>query len=241
MLTENPNPEEEPFVEQRVRKLITHIGVKLTILAGVPALEQDRFLEGVRRALRRWEWDTAFHTRLGNPDRQLYQMLKNAEGLRKQLNKIHIASVIGNPNLFLNVGAKLQDALVETSLTEKPLGTDDMRKTIILLIDAIECALDGRTRSIGALPGIEGYPGLDALVFGLESAAYRTGGKFTAHRKLGPKGTLVKALNEIRNCLRNSDITHGEIKAKCLPPPNQHRIATYERLLRAARETRRKR
>jgi hypothetical protein len=71
------------------------------------------------------------------------------------------------------------------------------------------------------------------LVFGLERAAQRAGGKFTVHRKHGEKGTLIRALEELRGRLVRTD--WGVSLADCLPSPDKHPITKYERIIRAAR------
>jgi hypothetical protein len=71
------------------------------------------------------------------------------------------------------------------------------------------------------------------LVFGLERAAQRAGGKFTVHRKHGEKGTLIRALEELRSRLVPTN--WGVSLADCLPSPDKHPITKYERIIRAAR------
>src|SRR5262249_46033795 len=88
-------------------------------------------------------------------------------------------------------------------------------------------------RTRGALSEIDGYPGLAVLVFGLERAARSLGGKFTVHRKHGEKGTLIRALEELRNGLGPAGL--GVSLADCLPTPGKHPITKYERIRRAAR------
>ena len=97
----------------------------------------------------------------------------------------------------------------------------DILSFVSSLLRAIERALEDRRTA-----------GLEALVFKLARAAYRADGKFTAHRKVGRKGSLIRALNEIKNRLPKIDNEFGAELAAALPAPDQHPVATYERLLR---------
>src|SRR5262249_15502551 len=97
------------------------------------------------------------------------------------------------------------------------------------LLRAIEDALEDRRTA-----------GLEALVFKLARAAYRADGKFTAHRRTERKGNLIKALDEIKNRLPSVH-EDGAKLADALPAPDRHPVATYERLLRRARPSRRTR
>jgi hypothetical protein len=81
---------------------------------------------------------------------------------------------------------------------------------------------------------VEGYPGLDALVFALEESARLAGGRFTVHRKLGAKGSLILMLDRLRNCLQ----TKPDLRrlAELIPVPGKHPVALYERALKEARK-----
>jgi hypothetical protein len=111
-----------------------------------------------------------------------------------------------------------------------------LRETISRLIDGLDDVMIGRgfLRARGALSEIDGYPGLAVLVFGLERAAQRAGGKFTVHHKHGEKGTLLRALEELRNRLVRTD--WGVSLADCLPSPGKHPITKYERIIGRARK-----
>jgi hypothetical protein len=220
----------EPELEQII---VDRIGGKLAGLARVAASKQEQFLSEIKRALSMWTWDVILHSKQGSPDRILYQMLQNAEALHDQLSDVVQAVETGESNLMLNVAVKLEGAL---AVGDPPASISDMCEHVSYLIDVISRAVLGRSRPRGALPGIPGYPGLDALVFRLERAARRAGGKFTAHRKFGGKGRLIDALNEMRVCLRA--IEGQEHLTESLPHLGSHPAATYEDILRAARANR---
>jgi hypothetical protein len=78
------------------------------------------------------------------------------------------------------------------------------------------------------------YPGLGELVYFLEQGAQRAGGSFSVHRKLGPKGSLIRALDWLRAHLVASGPPF-ERWAIDIPPPGKHPVALYERVLKAAR------
>jgi hypothetical protein len=106
-----------------------------------------------------------------------------------------------------------------------------IREAISLLVNWLEDASKGvrpRPREI------DGYPGLAALVFGLEHAAQVAGGKLTAHRRHGEKGTIIEALDELKRSLAMTDWGGG--LADCLPSPGKHPVSKYEHLLRDARK-----
>ena len=222
--------ENEP---DQANRLVEKVGPTIAALARVSTSKYPGFLPGVRRALRRWELEiifhaksgTPYHRRSGNPDRLLFQMLKNVQALHEQLNDIIENGYTGENNVLLNVGAKLEIELDE--LETGSVSLDEIERSICHLDIAISRAVGGATRPRGALPDVDRYPGLHSLVFNLEGIAQSSGGKFTADKKLG-KGTIVRAIDEIRSF---SD----ELGAHYLPAPDQHPVATYERLLSYAR------
>jgi hypothetical protein len=234
MLTKNSDS--KPAELEQAATLIDAVGRELVVLADVPTSKQDQFLDGVGRALSRWLLDVAFHSKEGNPSRLLYQMLGNAELLDNQLSEIVANSHLGQSGLWLNVGMRLQDALASTVFpnTADKLGVHEVHFVVRHLISGLEKAIEeGRTSPKGALPELNNYPGLGALAFGLARSAHLSGGKFTAHRKLEKKGSLVKALNLMREYLEKSQ--YGELLAEALPREDAHPVATYERLIRDAR------
>jgi hypothetical protein len=115
-------------------------------------------------------------------------------------------------------------------------------KELSALIDACNKTL-GAPRKTGRKRGsrnrgTERYPGLDELIWDLEITARCEGGGFTVHRKQGAKGTLIRALDWLRNrLLTDPDLKH---LADFIPPPGRHPVATYEYYVRVARDTARK-
>ena len=167
----------------------------------------------------------------------LHRMRRDAKSLRRQLAAFEQFDEI-NLALGLALGAKLElgAGLGRAKLGEGADWSPKLRKTISRLIDGLDDVIGPGFlvhRARGALSEIDGYPGLAVLVFGLERAAQRAGGKFTVHRKHGEKGTLIRALEELRGRLVPTD--WGVSLADCLPSPDKHPITKYERIIRAAR------
>ena len=170
-------------------------------------------------------------------DPALHRMRRDAKSLRRQLAAFEQFDEI-NLALGLALGAKLElgAGLGRAKLGEGADWSPKLRKTISRLIDGLDNVIGPGFlvhRARGALSEIDGYPGLAVLVFGLERAAQRAGGKFTVHRKHGEKGTLIRALEELRGRLVPTD--WGVSLADCLPSPDKHPITKYERIIRAAR------
>jgi hypothetical protein len=169
----------------------------------------------------------------------LHRMRRDAKSLRRQLAAFETELQIDEINLALGValGAKLElGDLGRAKLGEGADWSPKLRKTISRLIDGLDDVIAPGFpvhRAPSALSEIVGYPGLAVLVFGLERAAQRAGGKFTVHRKHGEKGTLIRALEELRSRLVLTD--WGVSLADCLPSPDKHPITKYERIIRAAR------
>jgi len=188
-------------------------------------------------ALRNWALAIS-HPKSHHPG--LDRMRRDAKSLRRQLAAFEQFDEI-NRVLGLALGAKLElgAGLGRAKLGE---GADwspklrELREKISLLIDGLDGVIGPGfliPRGRGAPSEIDGNPGLAVLVFGLERAAQRAGGKFTAHRKHGEKGTLIRALEELRSRLVLTD--WGVSLADCLPSPDKHPITKYERIIRAAR------
>ena len=170
-------------------------------------------------------------------DPALHRMRRDAKSLRRQLAAFEQFDEI-NLALGLALGAKLElgAGLGRAKLGEGADWSPKLRETISRLIDGLDNVIGPGFlvhRARGALSEIDGYPGLAVLVFGLERAAQRAGGKFTVHRKHGEKGTLIRALEELRGRLVPTD--WGVSLADCLPCPDKHPITKYERIIRAAR------
>jgi hypothetical protein len=174
-------------------------------------------------------------------DPALHRMRRDAKSLHRQLAAFETEQM-DEINLTLGValGAKLElgAGLGQAKLGEGADWSPKLRKTISRLIDGLDDVIGPSflaNRAGGALSEIVGYPGLAVLVFGLERAAQRARGKFTVHRKHGEKGTLIRALEELRSRLRLTD--WGVDLADCLPSAGKHPITKYERIIKAARDT----
>jgi len=142
-------------------------------------------------------------------DPALHRMRRDAKSLRRQLAAFEQFDEI-NLALGLALGAKLElgAGLGRAKLGEGADWSPKLRETISRLIDGLDNVIGPGFlvhRARGALSEIDGYPGLAVLVFGLERAAQRAGGKFTVHRKHGEKGTLIRALEELRGRLVPTD------------------------------------
>ena len=161
----------------------------------------------------------------------LHRMRRDAKSLRRQLTALETEPRFEiNHALGIALGAELGPGLGVVDWSPK------LRKTISRLIDGLDDVIGPGFlvhRARGALSEIVGYPGLAVLVFGLERAAQRAGGKFTVHRKHGEKGTLILAVEELRGRLVPTD--WGVSLADCLPSPKKHPITKYERIIKAAR------
>jgi hypothetical protein len=125
----------------------------------------------------------------------LHRMRRDAKSLRRQLTALETEPRFEiNHALGIALGAELGPGLGVVDWSPK---LRELREKISLLIDGLDGVIGPGfliPRGRGAPSEIDGYPGLAVLVFGLERAAQRAGGKFTAHRKHGEKGTLILAL-----------------------------------------------
>jgi hypothetical protein len=211
-----------------------------SICSGVPVSRWDQFEREVEHALTWWMIDASHHSDEGHPHRILHKMLKHAKALDDQLGAI--VANDGSSHLLSDVGFRLLNAPSPVALIAllkfdegEELSVRNIHATTSALVDVITQALQGRTQSAGMLPGIEGYPGLYMFVYRLELAAQRAGGAFSAHKKNGRKGTLLKGLNKMRERWLAIEKENPRI-SKLLPPPEGHPVATYERILTRARQ-----
>jgi hypothetical protein len=117
----------------------------------------------------------------------------------------------------------------------KPVDVAHLLGTLSQLADVAESLRHGPFSPAMPPNRARAYPGLSELVYHLEEAALMAGGAFFAHRKNGPKGSLVDALDWLRQRLQagGRELEH---LAHFLPLPGQHPIALYERNLKAARD-----
>jgi len=189
-------------------------------------------------ALSNWAMAISHPTKSHHP--VLHRMRRDAKSLRRQLAAFETELRFDEINLALGLalGAKLElgAGLGRAKLGKGADWSPKLRKTISRLIDGLDDVMGPGFpvhRARGALSEIDGYPGLAVLVFGLERAAQRAGGKLTVARKHGEKGTLIDALEGLRLRLERTD--WGVSLADCLPSPDKHPITKYERIIRAAR------
>ncbi len=90
--------------------------------------------------------------------------------------------------------------------------------------------------SSGRRKGNKHYPGLEVLVWAMESAARHNRGKFTLNKR-DRKGTLIEALNWLRaHCKAKPE---WGFLADALPTPDKHPLSIYERVLQDVRRLRR--
>ncbi len=177
------------------------------------ALDHDAYLEGL----------------LSNAKR-------NAAALHRSLQELH--QRLERTAWQLENGKQNVDLDVDTFERLPPSEVADLIKRLFKLIAVAEGlrarkVLSGPLR--GRRRGIKAYPGLRELVFLLEEAAQGCGGAFTVHRKLGSKGTLVQALDRLRDCFLSADPDLKQL-ATFLPAPGTHPVALYERAVKAARK-----
>jgi hypothetical protein len=177
------------------------------------ALDHDAYLEGL----------------LSNARRNASALHRSLQELHHRLERTAWQVENGKQNLDLDVPtfermppSEVADLIVKLS-------------RLVAVAEGLRAhnALSGPLR--GRHRGIKAYPGLRELIFLLEAAAQIDGGTFTVHRKLGSKGTVVQAVDSLRDCFLKG---HPDLKqlATFLPAPGTHPVALYERALKAARK-----
>jgi hypothetical protein len=208
--------------------------------ADVPPLKQREFLLAIARELFPWGCGLITH---GDFFQNFHKMRCDATALRNRLTPM--VETLEQGSIPIPAAAvKLQGACrfvlhEKTGRWNNDSFLVDLYDQLSILIESLDDAIEslgvsGQSRPKGALSSIKGYPRLTSLIFGLESAAQRAGGRFSAFRDPGDKGTLIMALNEMRTCLIRTG--WAESLAEFLPPPNRHPVAKYERILKAARK-----
>jgi hypothetical protein len=208
-----------PFLDIFCRKLIG--------LAKISSVRCDQFSRDIQDALLNWTIDILHHGPLPRMPHDevdthhvLLEMRRSANYLFEQLRK-----AAKDPLSFEVVLAAIHHSLL---LSGSKFSMDDVIDAIGLIKCVFNLAVDARRH-------IKNYPSLGTLVYRLELAAQRSGGKLTAHRKNGAKGSLLEALDWLRAEIltRAADKPHW---AECLPSEGQHPIPDYERVLRNARK-----
>jgi hypothetical protein len=185
---------------------------KLAKLAKIQVSKRRKFDEHVSKTLRIWFCSVIHIRRSGSTASILGGMKRNLTDVCEKLT-----------------GLSGDDVLFKLSLECGSIAgvVDDLKKAIAV----IERTLP-RGHDRGRPAGIRQYPELDALVYHLEFSAQLAGGKFTVHKKNGGKGTIIEALNLLRNVM----LAHGEKLAAAIPLPAKHPISTYERAINEARK-----
>jgi hypothetical protein len=226
MLEETPN---RKLVLECLSKLAPEVGVTCSPLAKVSASgpAQDFFLEVV------FLWvpfasrdDADFQKALSNVKRK-------TAALQRPLEKVHQYLKATTRRLESGHVPEPYD-LDFAALELLPLSKVDH---ILAELTTLTNALSDAVLRKGALRrGPRHYPGLYELVWALELHAQDAGGAFTVHRKAGAKGSLIQALDWLRNrVLAIPELRH---LADFIPPRDKHPIALYERILKDFRKKR---
>jgi hypothetical protein len=153
-----------------------------------------------------------------------------AVALHRQLEKVHHR--LEETNRLLEDGYYDNDYNLDLAMLEylQPAEIAHLLRNLSALTDALG---HFTTQKRGRRRGVKRYPGLSELVYELASSAPPPNG-FTVHRKLGAKGTLVQALDWLRDrLLASPDLKH---LADLIPTRDKHPIAVYERASTRARE-----
>jgi hypothetical protein len=189
---------------------------KFAKLAKIQDSKRRTFDEHASKALRKWFGSVILDVRSGSTAHILGGIKRNLTDVCEKLTGLSGGDVLFKLSL-------------ECGTTEISIASvvKDLKKVIAV----VERTLP-RGHDRGRPAGIRQYPELDALVYHLEFSAQLAGGKFTVHKKNGGKGTIIEALNFLRNIMR----AHGEKLAAAIPLPAKHPIKTYERAIKDARK-----
>jgi hypothetical protein len=201
-----------------LRMPLSYLCENFAKLANIQNSKRRKFDEHVWKALTRWYCAVFFDTRSGSAGPILVGMKRNLTEVRE--------SLIFGGNLLLNLSLECEKG--DTSIA---VLVDRFRKFEAV----IERALP-RGHSRGRPAGVSQHPELDALVFHLELAAQLAGGKFTVHKKNGGKGTIIEALNLLRNVLEANVGTGKKDPATAIPAAAKHPFSTYARAINDARK-----
>jgi hypothetical protein len=177
----------------------------------------------------------------GNADLEefIYDTKNKASALCKQLGKLYRRlepGWVSGHEFTLYHGGQFHDA---TEIDDEAL-----KELMEHTIGSAESALSGLIKQLsqfaplrprGRARGATHYPGLADLVYNMEYGAKCGGGGFTFHRKEKgvPKGTLVQALDRLRERLAAASDLRP--LADFIPPRNKHPVAVYESALERAR------
>jgi hypothetical protein len=194
--------------------------------------KRDQFGASVERAIESWRTEIGLSRQIPEPGRSgkyrtVHDALREMQCCADLLIKYVERAAWAYSSVdfgWATLAFKLSPATYEGTLDLK-----DMLADLGKINQAITRGLD--------FVRIKKYPGLAELVFRLELAAQNAGGKFTAHRKVANKGSLLCALNLFRKFV---EIRLGKGASERLPQPMQHPVPEYERLLKIARNDRSK-
>jgi hypothetical protein len=221
-------------------RLPEHIFNHFAKCADVPGPKRKEFLLEISIPVRAWAQGLMTH---GNYFRQYHSIRRHVSALLKQLRPT--VETLRQESIVLPSATVKLEIACDFVLIKRSLGCDrsflvDLYQQLDVLGEAVEDAIEslgvaGQVRPKGPLSSIKGYPRFNILVFGLERGAQRAGGKFTAHRKNGAKGSLIAGLDEFRSSLLRTEWTTS--LAEFLPSPEDHPAAKYEHILKAARES----
>jgi hypothetical protein len=193
-----------------------YISEKFAELAKIQDSKRRMFEEHVSKALTAWSCSAILDIRSGSTAPRLRRMKRN-------LIDVCELSGVGGDDLLLKLS--LECEITGISITDVIDGWKKIKAVIERTLP--------RGQNGGRPAGIRQYPELDALVYRLEFSAQVAGGKFTVHKKNGGKGTIIQALNLLRNVVR---VSSGEKLAAAIPLPAKHPISTYARAIHDARK-----
>jgi hypothetical protein len=210
-------PWREPFIRDFCKKL-----------AGIVEIspgERASFNKGIAEVVLKWVFDNIYHDRddphgnLADVHRVLLKIVRCADYLFEQLEKAKDTSCTRWLNLAYSLEPRF-GIMKGTTIAE-----------MVAAVDLIRNALETAWYEYG---DIGSYPGLGDLVFNLELQARISGVKFSAHRKNGDKGSLLKAIDLLRSELLTNASPYS-ILGERLPSEGKHPVSEYERILRTAR------
>jgi hypothetical protein len=206
---------------------VLQVCTEIARIANIPPEKRHEFFTSIDCAIEAWRTEYDLDGRVPQRGRAgklidihgvLLEMRRSADLLLYYLRRAGESYSHGDD--WLGLAYKLSPAPHEGTLS-----IEEMLTSILKIRQAITQAVNFKQ--------IKGYPGLAGLVFRLELAAQAAGGKFTAHKKHGNKGSLLTALDLLRPLIL---AWLGEVFAERLPKPEDHSVSEYERLLTRARE-----
>jgi len=214
---------------------VKRIGERFVECACIPASKQKEFLFEITSALREWALGQINY---GDYYHEYIKMRYDANALYRRLSRMIDMLMQPLPNAGLKLDRACGFVLTKSTGEHTKDYLVDLREQLSILIEGLDDAIQSLGYAGQACPkknlsAINGYPRLTSLVFALGCAARRADGALTAHRKDGPKGTLIIALNELRSCLLRTAPPLAEL----LPDRDRHPVANYERILKEARSS----